>query len=118
MTQKEGIEYDVFAYTRQAVAKRTRRATEKLRDFSRKEEVRAAEAVVLAPALWVGSMGYFAGRVAMEAAKPLTNRVKEAVETARLIIAEAPTAVGAEPDLTHRNLGHIATEGDVWPPTR
>lgn len=53
---------------------------DKVRELHDKPSVRSFEAVVLSPFLYIGAIGYFAGSIAVEAARPVGEKVKSRFE--------------------------------------
>lgn len=53
-----------------------KRIQDKMSDIHNNPSVRSFEAVALSPILYLGAIGYFAGSVAVEAARPIGEKVK------------------------------------------
>ncbi len=63
--------YEVFASTRVRVSD----AAERARKFRHSQAGRNTEALLIAPVVWLGAVGYFAGAVALEAVKPAAKKI-------------------------------------------
>lgn len=93
MTPEEAVDYDMFASGRRALVQRGQRISRALHDLQGKDSVRTAEAVAMAPAMWVGGMAFFAGSIAKQLAKPLVERVGNSVKTSHSRMSEVASGL-------------------------
>ncbi len=68
-------DYDFIARTRVRIGN----VAENAREFRKSPTGRNIETVIVAPAIWFGALGYFAGSLAIEGAKPVVRKIRDGV---------------------------------------